>query len=431
MQVPDGGSCTTAPGAAGRAATGHESAAGGTSEQGRLLGYAALRMRYLQRTEGGRDYNVFNAWLLDRDLRDPEQRTLDVQALLTRDQLSDLHDILRACCRPPKRGLLSPQNVPLNELESGGTISRDPQQLGSTTTRPLRARQQPRADLGFMRANISKDLPYTGEAANLSLEDWGDLAADARSSSCTRPRRQDRVITVRCDHTRPVGQSWMVARWMEIRCFRWHWRCCPEGDMSHSLTYFDARGGADLILKALGRSAPVFESAAALTSRSFLFACPKETNQKKAPDLPSPMASAQALVISARELAPAVAQTCTRFIRKSLRCSAASNGTGARSPPPWCNRGTAGQNRSARTVWSPSPDGQDSATPVFGPRGAGVGAQRRPSRVAVSSWLLFFGQAKKGKRSAACAQRFQTNCRRASKPVGAVRRTPIKTRAPA
>ncbi|MGD8957403.1 MAG: vWA domain-containing protein, partial [Chromatiaceae bacterium] len=58
------------------------------------LGYA-LRMRYLQRSEGGKIPNVFNAWLLDRDIRNPSQRTLDVRVLLTRDQLSDLHDILR------------------------------------------------------------------------------------------------------------------------------------------------------------------------------------------------------------------------------------------------------------------------------------------------------------------------------------------------
>ena len=63
------------------------------------LGYA-LRMRYLQRSEGGKIPNVFNAWLLDRDIRDPSQRTLDVRVLLTRDQLSDLHDVLQAVDHP-------------------------------------------------------------------------------------------------------------------------------------------------------------------------------------------------------------------------------------------------------------------------------------------------------------------------------------------
>lgn len=133
------------------------------------LGYA-LRMRYLQRTEGGKVPTVFNAWLLDRDFRDPEQRTLDVQVLLTRDQLSDLHDILRGVLQTAEEGLLSPQNF-LNELKSlAATIARDPDQLGRTTATTA-GEGNSLADLGFMREYI-EDLPYTAEVMDLSLEDW-------------------------------------------------------------------------------------------------------------------------------------------------------------------------------------------------------------------------------------------------------------------
>ncbi len=133
------------------------------------LGYA-LRMRYLQRAEGGKIPNVFDAWLLDRDLRNPEKHTLDVQVLLTRDQLSDLHDILKGVLQTAEEGLLSPQNF-LNELKSlAATIARDPEQLGTTTATTAGAGNS-LADLGFMREYI-EDLPYTGEVMNLSLEDW-------------------------------------------------------------------------------------------------------------------------------------------------------------------------------------------------------------------------------------------------------------------
>jgi len=133
------------------------------------LGYA-LRMRYLQRTEGGKIPNVFNAWLLDRDMRDPERRRLDVQVLLTRDQLSDLHDILEGVLQTAEEGLLSPQNF-LNELKSlAATIARDPGQLGTTTATTAGAGNS-LADLGFMREYI-EDLPYTAEVMNVSLEDW-------------------------------------------------------------------------------------------------------------------------------------------------------------------------------------------------------------------------------------------------------------------
>ena len=74
--------------------------------------------------DGGKVPNVFNAWLLDRDIRNPAQRTLDVQVLLTRDQLSDLHDILKGVLQTAEEGLLSPQNF-LNELKSLAEFAHD------------------------------------------------------------------------------------------------------------------------------------------------------------------------------------------------------------------------------------------------------------------------------------------------------------------
>ena len=90
-------------------------------------------MRYLQDTAGGKTPRIFNAWVLDRDLRNPEMPSLDVQVLLTRDQLSDLHDILKQVLNTAEEGLLSPSNF-LNELKSlAATVTRDATQLGETT----------------------------------------------------------------------------------------------------------------------------------------------------------------------------------------------------------------------------------------------------------------------------------------------------------
>ncbi|WP_078121563.1 vWA domain-containing protein [Thiosocius teredinicola] len=162
------------------------------------LGYA-LRMQYLQRTEGGKMPNVFNAWLLDRDLKHPEQRTLDVQVLLTRDQLSDMHDVLKSVLQTAEEGLLSPQNF-LNELKSlAATIARDPEQLGSTTA-VTAGEGNSLADLGFMREYI-EDLPYTGEVMNLSLEDWETWPA--RRQIDFLHRLEDKISYYRAlhDHT--------------------------------------------------------------------------------------------------------------------------------------------------------------------------------------------------------------------------------------
>jgi hypothetical protein len=136
------------------------------------LGYA-LRMRYLQRDRGGQVPAVFNAWLLDRDFRNPERPTLDVRVLLTRDQLSDLHQVLKQVLERAEEGLLSPRGF-IDDLQSlAATLSRDPTKVARSTHA---AGASNLADLGYMREYI-EDLPYTGEAMDLSLEGWEDWPA--------------------------------------------------------------------------------------------------------------------------------------------------------------------------------------------------------------------------------------------------------------
>ncbi|MGB0712750.1 MAG: VWA domain-containing protein, partial [Gammaproteobacteria bacterium] len=138
-----------------------------------LLGYA-LRMRYLQRQDNSTVPSVFDAWLVDRDFRDPERASLDVRVLLTREQLSDLQSVLRRVLETAEEGVLAPDTF-LSELKSlAAAVSRDPEAV-STSTRAAGAKGN-LADLGYMREYI-EDLPYTGEIMNLSLEDWEDWPA--------------------------------------------------------------------------------------------------------------------------------------------------------------------------------------------------------------------------------------------------------------
>ncbi len=137
------------------------------------LGYA-LRMQYLQRREG-KVPRVFNAWMVDRDLRDPRRRTVDVRVLLTRDQLSDLQGILKQVLERAEEGLLSPQNF-LDELKSlAATVSRNPEALG-TTTATTAGEGSSLADMGLIGDYI-EGLPYRGEVMELSLEDWQNWPA--------------------------------------------------------------------------------------------------------------------------------------------------------------------------------------------------------------------------------------------------------------
>jgi serine/threonine-protein kinase PpkA len=134
------------------------------------LGYA-LRMDYLQQTGAGdRAPALFNAWMIDRDFTSPEERAVDVRVLLTRDQLSDLHEVLRRVVERAEEGALAPQGF-LDELRSlAAIVSRDPEAVeaaaGGTSL----------ADLGYMREYI-EGLPYRSEVMNLDLGTWQQWSA--------------------------------------------------------------------------------------------------------------------------------------------------------------------------------------------------------------------------------------------------------------
>lgn len=136
------------------------------------LGYA-LRMAYLNENKAAGIPVLFDAWLIDRDFAEPEQRDLDVRVILTRDQLSDLHDVLRQVLTIAEEGALAPQDF-LGELKSlAAAISRDPEKANSATQV---GGGQSLADLGYMREYI-EGLPYTSEVMNLDLATWQDWSA--------------------------------------------------------------------------------------------------------------------------------------------------------------------------------------------------------------------------------------------------------------
>lgn len=131
------------------------------------LGYG-LRMRYLQERAGEGVPSLFNAWVIDRDFYAPEERALDVRVLLTRDQLSDLHEVLRQVLITAEEGTLAPDDF-LDELKSlAASVSRDPQ-AARTATRTVGGESL--ADLGYMREYL-EGLPYKSEVMYLDLSIW-------------------------------------------------------------------------------------------------------------------------------------------------------------------------------------------------------------------------------------------------------------------
>jgi hypothetical protein len=115
---------------------------------------------------------LFNAWLIDRDLEAPSEEAVDVRVLLTRDQLSDLHDVLQQILERAEEGALAPQAF-LDELRSlAAIVSRDPQAVQAGGI----ANALSLADLGYMREYI-EGLPYQSEVMNLDLGSWQQWTA--------------------------------------------------------------------------------------------------------------------------------------------------------------------------------------------------------------------------------------------------------------
>ncbi|HEX5420011.1 MAG TPA: vWA domain-containing protein, partial [Gammaproteobacteria bacterium] len=129
------------------------------------LGYA-LRMDYLRKaTADGSAPALFDAWMLDHDPAMPSERSVDVRVLLTRDQLSDLHDVLSRVLDKAEQGIIAPQSF-LGQLKSlAAIVSRDPQAVGQAAPAGSGATL---ADLGYMREYI-EGLPYHSEVMNIDL----------------------------------------------------------------------------------------------------------------------------------------------------------------------------------------------------------------------------------------------------------------------
>ncbi|RLA14868.1 MAG: VWA domain-containing protein [Gammaproteobacteria bacterium] len=156
----------------------------------------ALRLRYLQRESGEPLPRVFSAWIVDRDFINPGRSSVDVRVLMTRDQLSDLKNVMQQVLELAEEGVLSPQNF-LDDLKSlAATVSRDPAAVaGSTSSAGANL-----AEMGYMREYM-EDLPYTGEVMDLTIESWEEWSAKVQIEFMNRLDSKISYYQTLHDHT--------------------------------------------------------------------------------------------------------------------------------------------------------------------------------------------------------------------------------------
>jgi len=131
-------------------------------EDTELLGHA-MRLAWLGEKTGASAPPVFRAWISDRDFVQQQRPTTEVRVLLTKNQLSDLAQLVQQIANAANDGLISPSDMFQRLRQVAATMGTDPNQL---TESNLNLSQ-----MGLM-AEYLEGLPYLSEVLSLNEDMW-------------------------------------------------------------------------------------------------------------------------------------------------------------------------------------------------------------------------------------------------------------------
>lgn len=132
------------------------------------LGYA-LQLEFLGRQQAAAAPHVVTAYVADRDIAHPASAAFDVCVLLTRQQLSNLHDALNTLLAEAQRAKRTGSTDFFQRVASAAaTMSNDPDQVNHGQFRNL-------AETGLFGEYLS-GLPYKSDVLNLTQDDWSAMS---------------------------------------------------------------------------------------------------------------------------------------------------------------------------------------------------------------------------------------------------------------
>jgi serine/threonine-protein kinase PpkA len=133
-----------------------------------ILGYA-MQLEFLGSRAGVQAPKVVKAWVSDMDLARPDTPTFKVSVLLTKNQLSDLSQRLKAILDQAQRTKRTrAKDFFQSILAAVAQMSRDPLQFSRKPDQNL-------GELGVL-AEFLDDLPYRSNIMRLTEEDWYRLS---------------------------------------------------------------------------------------------------------------------------------------------------------------------------------------------------------------------------------------------------------------
>lgn len=131
-----------------------------------LVGYA-MQLAYLGRTQATKAPPVFEAWLTDKDLERPAAQTMEVRVLMTRDQLSDLHQVLKSIIDTAQRAQNAPKDFFDDLVSVAAALRRAPTDAVQATR--AGSGQANLAELGRVGEYL-EGLPYKSGVLELNAE---------------------------------------------------------------------------------------------------------------------------------------------------------------------------------------------------------------------------------------------------------------------
>lgn len=154
----------------------------------------AMQLAWLGRLQGTAAPPLFHAWLSDRAFAQPDKATTEVRVLLTKNQLSDLAQVVTTVLDAGEKSQQTGTADFFDLIRSAAAnLARDPARLNDPKATRL-------GELGLLGEYLD-DLPYKSDVMALTRDDWASWSTSEQEELLDRLRRKLRLYQLFNDDT--------------------------------------------------------------------------------------------------------------------------------------------------------------------------------------------------------------------------------------
>ena len=154
----------------------------------------AMQLAWLGRVQGTAAPPLFHAWLSDRAFAQPDKATTEVRVLLTKNQLSDLAQVVTTVLDAGEKSQQTGTADFFDLIRSAAAnLARDPVRLNDPKATRL-------GELGLLGEYLD-DLPYKSDVMALTRDDWASWSTSEQEELLDKLRRKLRLYQLFNDDT--------------------------------------------------------------------------------------------------------------------------------------------------------------------------------------------------------------------------------------